>query len=221
MHPTDTSILRFHLNHGQGVTGGLGSRFYMDFSGGRPTIADCVALATDCSNSWAAHLASLMATIGGLLSVTATDVTDSTGFEGTYTHTQPGTRSGNPPDYSACAQINFKIGRGYKGGKPKIFLPFGITTDLASGQEWNTTFTNAVDAGWTAFIAALTGATSGTTVVGVQRNVSYFSGHTPNSDTSIWAPRNMPNPRATAKTDPMVAHATRLTIGSQRRRLTA
>ena len=218
-NPTDRPIVKITLRHAVNADTAIGSRVFWSYTGGTPSIANCVTLATAISGAWGSHLAALMSTAGVLGSVTVQDVTNGPGNEGTFAGTVAGTRSGLNVSNGAASVINLKIASSYRGGKPKIFFPFGVAGDLTDGNTWDSGFQASVNSDYPAWATAVNGQTAGTTVLGVQYNVSYYSGSKANSSSSKWARRNVPAPRATAVSTPITLATLRPELGSQRRRL--
>jgi hypothetical protein len=102
---------------------------------------------------------------------------DSAGF-GINTATRAGTRAGGQLGGGTAALLDFHIQRRYRGGKPRQYLPAGVTTDLANAQQWSTTFTGNLATAWNAWINQLVAAPpAGTSLLNVV-NVSYYKGFT-------------------------------------------
>jgi hypothetical protein len=88
-------------------------------------------------------------------SVTIQDLGSDLGLEGVATGVTPGTIAGHTLDAEACTVFEHSIARHYRGGKPKCFMPFGDSEDLASEQTWAGTYLAAVGASWNTFLAAI------------------------------------------------------------------
>lgn len=217
---TPAQVLKFRFIHEVETGTQASSSMYFVYTGGRPSVADCLALAGDASSAWNSHLASLMSGGGLLFSTVCQDVTDTAGAESINTTTHAGTRSGSQPTVGVCAVIQYKINQHYRGGKPKGFWPFGCVADGSSASDWDGSFQTAVSTQFAAFVAAITGSSSGTTVVAGHTGVSFYSGKAANTDSSPWAPRNMPAPRSQAVLFPVQSYVLSPKFGSQRRRLT-
>jgi hypothetical protein len=220
-NPTQSPVVRIRLIHGKGTKLNIGSRCYWSYSGGTPTIAQLNALASSISTAWGAQLKALMSVNGGLTAVYVDDVYTTNGFTGSYVATVSGTRAGTDVSVNDCAILSFRIQTKYRGGKPKMFLPYGMVADQSSVTTWSSTFINAVDAAWPNFQGAVNGLTSGPITLGTQQHVSYYQGATQNPATSKWAPRNIPAARGTATVTPVLSAAATQIVGSQRRRLQA
>jgi hypothetical protein len=99
--------------------------------------------------------------------------------------------------------ISFKIARRYKGGKPRIYLPMGVSAQLNNPVSWQSTYTSAVDSTWGAFVAGVIAATPNASV-DQHVSVSYY---------------NDKAPRATPVVDNVLTHSTSPIPASQRRRM--
>jgi len=219
--PSPGNVISCHLTYKDNNGNTFGSRFYLKYSGGPPSAADLTSLAGNIRSHWGTDMASLMATFIGLSEVRTIDLSSSSGAEGSDTTLVPGTRSGTGLLINDAANIGFTIVRRYRGGKPKIFIPLGITTDTASDRTWSTGFISSVNTGWGNFVAAVLGDTYSSFTLTDNCNVSYYDGFTVEISPSTGRARNVPKLRTTPLVDTITGHATAATIGSQRRRLRA
>ena len=211
--------MRVRLIHGQGLDLTMGSRFFLAYTdASAPSIADLNTMATFVRTTWSAQLAGLMSNSSGLQQVIIDDLASATGNQGVDSTTVSGTRAGAVVEQNAAIQVNFKIGRHYRGGKPKAYLPFGIQGDTAGSQLWSAAFANATVTAWNAFIAAINGHTSGALTAGAQVSVSYFKGPRSNPNPSIWSKKNVPAARGVPVVDTVIAITAARTIVNLRRR---
>lgn len=218
--PDVPQVLRIDMAHSWGGDPHLTSRSFWSYSGGAPSVADCTTIATDVANAWNTTLAGCANEAVTLTGVVVTDLTSASASQGEVTVSHPGTRSGVELSLNDCVVMNFQISRRYRGGKPRMYGPWGVQGDLNGPGLWNTTFTNFCNTAWTTFTSDIA-VTAGTTTVGDQQNVSYYKGFASvqNPVTLRW--RNIPTPRTTALTDTIVSHAASTIVGSQRRRVRA
>lgn len=211
--PTPSGVVKFILSHS-----GIHSSFCMAYTGGPPDTAQLTSMAGACQGAWATHLAALLASTYELETVTVVDLANpsvSPGFNGSAVI---GTRSGTPPPLSIAALINFGVNRRYRGSKPKIWLPYGVDGDVASPSQWSSSFVSALDAAWSDFTTELESYSGGGGTLTGQVAVSYFSGKTTNPNPTGRA-RFVPTPRGTPLVMLVDSVLTRVTPGSQRRRL--
>lgn len=137
-----------------------------------------------------------------------TDLTTNTGAVATLDDDTFGVRSGDFAPASACVVGSLTIARRYRGGHPRLYLPWGTAGTYATGstRDWDADFINDCQAKFTALLAGLAPGPIGdghTTVANVL-NVSYY---------------NAGARRVAALTDIVVGSEIRTRISSQRRRL--
>lgn len=109
-----------------------GVRFYLAYNGGPPVLADTNALAAEVQSSWSSHMVGAINTAVSLTGIEVTDMSSETGVQTATTPAIAGTRSGASLPDDVAANFSFKIGRRYRGGHPKIFLPFGSYEDISA-----------------------------------------------------------------------------------------
>jgi hypothetical protein len=215
---TPAQVLKFRFLHELGTGKLAGTSMYFVYTGGRPSPGDCGTLATDAATAWNSNCAALYTHNGLLTHVICQDIFDTAGNETDVAVSHAGTRGGDQPWVGACATVLYKVSQHFRGGKFKGFWPFGIEGDSSNQSDWGPTFIAAVNTGVSALAAAITGASSGSTVVAGWTAVSFYHGKQANTDVSPWAPKNMPAPRSTSVQYPILSPACGTLIGSQRRR---
>lgn len=87
-----------------------------------------------------------------LTEVLAQDLSSDTGAVGTATVSLTGDRSGGPLPAEVVSLINFVVARRYRGGKPRIYLPYGTDSDILDPQHWEAAFVTALTTAWGSFI---------------------------------------------------------------------
>ena len=205
--------------HGVGFNTAIGSRiFYSYTDASAPSIADLNTLCTNVRTAWNTNLAGMLTSDGVLEAVIADDLASAAGNQGANRTTAAGTRAGHYFDQMQAVVINFRIGTRYRGGKPKVFLPFGIVTDAESGNLWTSAFQSALNTAWGNFTTALNGLVAGGITLGTQQAVSYFKGAQNNTSTSKWARRNVPAPRGTPVVSSVLSYSVSPIVSNQRRR---
>lgn len=205
-----------HFSPGAGYN--FRPRFDMAYTGTAPNQAALVTLAGAVRTQFSNHLAAMLCSAYELLDTTCIDLANRSTPKGIDTTAVSGSRGSGPPPNNCTALINFTPNRAYRGSKPKVFLPFGISSDQASVTGWSTGFVAAMDSAWEAFIAALNGSTVGAVVIGAQVGVSYYGPPTvPN--TGKGKNKTMSTQRTTPLVEAINAISTSPIFGSQRRRL--
>src|SRR6202035_2060315 len=113
----------------------------------------------------------------------------------------PAARSGAELPINDVALLNFTISRRYRGGKPRTYNPWGAQPDLTSSQRWGSSFITECESKWAAFVAEWQAFSEGTMVIGVQKNVSFYSGFASVQNPVTKRCSNIPTPRTTAVDD--------------------
>lgn len=216
----DVPSVRCRVTMNEGDPGEGGSRFYLSYTGGAPTGANCATLASDISSAWGTHIAPLVSSNNGLSEVDVLDIATDTGLSGQWTGSVAGGRSGTPLAVQCCVNVEFGIARRYRGGKPRWFQYAGVEGDQATGATWGSTFIGDVNTGVAAFFSALEALSVGSMGTLQHVNLSYYKGFT-NIANSSGRERAVPTYRATALHDNVESYICKAVIGSQRRRRTA
>jgi hypothetical protein len=206
------------LKHTLGADLDLLSRFYLSYSGSAPTAAELNSFCTSLAAAWVSDFKPMCTASCILVEIIAEDLSSSSGASGTWSGSDAGDRGGTTPTASVSALMNFTIARRYRGGKPRVYLPFGNTGDIASPQSWGGSFVTAMNTAWASFITAAVAAvwTGGGTLA--QVNVSYYEGFEPFKGPS-GRYRNIPTLRGTPVVDVVSSVVCNSKIASQRRRL--
>lgn len=216
----DTPCVRARLIYLDTAGNYGGNRVYLSYTGSAPTAANCATLASDIESQWASHLAGLINANWSLTEVDVLDIATDSGNFGTWTGTSAGTRAGNNLPAQCATNVEFDIPRRYRGGKPRMYLPPGITSDQADAAHYNGTFISAVNTGVGAFFTAIEALSIGSMGTLAHVNLSYYKGFT-NITNSSGRERAVPTYRATALHDVVQGYATKGVIGSQKRRRTS
>lgn len=203
-------------------TGSLeaGNRFYLAYSGSAPTGANCATLASDIATEWATALAPAVNGGASLIEVDVLDIATDSGLSGQWTGSHPGTRAGTDLPLQVATNVEFGIARRYRGGKPRMYLPAGVQTDLASNASYNATMISNVNGGVAGFFAAIAGFSVGAMGTLKHVNLSYYKGFT-NITTSSGRERAVPTYRDVAKHDDITGYFCKAILGSQKRRRTS
>lgn len=197
-----------------------GNRFYLSYEGTAPSGATCTTLAADIASAWSTDIAPLVSENSALGEVDVLDIATDSGLSGQWSGDNNGSRSGDFLPDSVAANVEFGIARRYRGGKPRMYLPAGVFTDLHDKSSWSSDFVGELNAGTAAFFAAIEALSVGTLGTLDHVNLSYYKGFT-NFTTPSGRERAVPTYRATALVDPIESYIAKTVIGSQRRRRTS
>lgn len=209
---------RLDLQWNVGTDLSVSTRFFWMFSSGSPSASDAVTFASQGFNA-AATMHSLWGPSTILVGAKWTDLSSSTGNVGEHAGSQAGTTTstGVLPG-STCLLVNYLTNRRYRGGHPRAYLPFGMSSDLLSRQQWGSTFLSTATSQFGAFLGTL-GTTTSSGITWTQHsNVSYYQGFTVVTNPSTGRAHNKPTLRPTPHVDPITSWALSVVPGSQRRR---
>lgn len=217
--PSPGNVIKVSCAHAVGDITGVTSRFFISYTSGAPSAANLVTMAAEVGTLWGSHLGALASTAVYLDTVTCTDLSSSTGAEGSNTGDEEGSRAGTLMGSNTCMVIDYEIARRYRGGKPRGFWPFGVQGDLAEANTWSNTLLAAVNSDFGAFMAALLAYSGDSITKGNHVSVSWYEGFT-NYTGSGGRAKVRNTLRAVPVVDQVLTHNARNILGSQRRRLT-
>jgi hypothetical protein len=129
-----------------------------------------------------------------------------------------GGKTGPALDASTCALQGFLINYRYRGGKPRIYWPFGVAADLQSPRLWNQAFIDAWTAGAQQFWNFLPSTQAGTNF-DAHYSVHFYSGPLPNTDTGSYVPKNVPMLDQTPATHLVTNYSYNPVPANQKRRM--
>lgn len=216
--PPVPGVLRMYAYFTVGVDANALNRYHIAYSGTAPTDAVCVTLAHDIWTEMSGGWVGLMAVNTNLTGVSLEDLTSPTSGSGEYLAVAAGTRGGGPLPAGAAVLSNAKIGRRYRGGKPRAYLVLGAGGDLTDRNDWDGTVTGSADTLMNGLAAYINGLTESGTILGSMVSVSYYEGFTPYLEPS-GRYRNIPKLRVGGPVvDPITNWQAKTRIASQRRR---
>lgn len=219
--PDAGNVVRLDFHHTEGADPALSNRTFWKFSGSGPSISNMNDLAGFAEGFWSSYLKPLAPDSITLVGITTTDLTAPTASRGQWTGAVAGTRGSAILTINDVALLNFEVLRRYRGGKPRMYAPWGVEGDLLTDATWTSAFVTAVETGWTDFRGGFIGQGFGSCAITEQVNVSYYEGFASvqNPVTMRW--RNIPTLRSTPQIDVIPAFSCNPFVGSQRRRIRA
>lgn len=195
------------------------NRFHVAYAGAAPSQTQLDTYTTQVHGAAVTNLAPQYVPAVQLTQITVTDLGSVFGLRSINNTAIPGTNTGGAAAPSGMAVLmNAKVGRRYRGGKPRLYLPIGNTNAFSGGNQWNSTLVSGSQSAWNAFIAQITNVTAGGWQVANNVNVSYYQGFTAVTSPTTGRARNVPKLRTNPITDPITGWTTNPIIGSQRRR---
>jgi hypothetical protein len=217
----DIPCIRVRLDYRFAPSEG-GNRFFVSYTGGPPSGADCTTIAGDIATAWTSFIAPLCSGDITLVEIDVLDIASDTGFSGQWTGSVVGSRSGTGLLYQSAANVEYDIARRYRGGKPRIYLPAGVEGDLLDQSHWDTTFINSLNSDVAGFFGAVEAITAGSTSLSHHVNLSFYSGvNPPTTDPGSGRVKQSNKYRATALHDNISGYAAKAMVSSQRRRRAA
>lgn len=209
--------VRVALDYTEADGASAGSRFYLSYSGSAPTAANCATLAGDIATAWATDLSPQVQSEYSLTEVDVLDIATLTGHSGTVATSHAGGDGSSSTPQQVATNIEFLIGRRYRGGKPRMYLPPPGRAAYAGENKWSGSFVTATNTAIAAFFTAIEALSIGAIGTLAHVNLSYYDGFTnvTNSSGRIHA---APKYRTTALVDTVVGYSTKALMSSQRRR---
>lgn len=216
------NVLKYELEFAAGTDIKILSRLYFTWAGTAPTTAALNALAQTADSYASTNFPQLMDPTRSYQGLNITDLTSPTAAYGAHATPNNGNGPGTPPPANSCVLMNMVIARRYRGGKPRVYWPFGLSAQVATAQTWSTSFLTLCHTQVAGFIAAVLASSSGGTTVSNLVNVSYYEGFTTVTNAATGRTKDVPKPRTTAiPPDVVVGWSLNTKIGSQRRRIAA
>jgi hypothetical protein len=194
-----------------------GSRLYFAYTGSAPTGANCATLAADIASAWSSDIAGQVNTEWALTEVDVLDIATDSGLSGQWTGSYAGVASGTALPAQVAMNVEFGIARRYRGGKPRMYLPPGVTADLQTASAWTSAYVTATNTGVGNFFSAIAALSIGAMGTLSHVNLSYYQGFT-NITNSSGRERAVPTYRDTALVDTVTGISAKTTLGSQKRR---
>lgn len=193
------------------------SRFNLSYSGAAPTAGNCETLAGDIATAWNTDLAEIVSGNWTLTEVDVLDIATDSGLFGTAAVSHEGSYSGAAIVSQVANNVEFDIGRRYRGGKPRMFIPPPSVGALQDSAHWTSTFITLSNTQVAAFFTAVAALSVGSVGTLGHVNLSYYQGFK-NVTNSSGRTRAAPTYRPLALLDPITGYATKGVLGSQRRR---
>lgn len=216
--PSPGNVVKLSLNWVESGALYYSSHFYVGYSGGPSTAADLNSMCGAATNNWSVGTKTSFSTDIVLASVSALDLSSASGQQGVSNSGVAGNASTEEVEAGAAVHLRFIIGTRYRGGHPGIFLPPGPSGQVVEPASWNASWLSSLASAFQGMVAAVTGGTYSSMTSCHHVAVSWYQGHTPNTDPSVWAPKNVPLYRGT----PQVRNVTNIIgtplIAAQRRR---
>lgn len=176
--PPIANVIRVQLKHTVGDDLDALDRFYLQYAGEPPTVADMVAFVSAVGTAWATHLQAFAGAYVELTEVLAQDLSSDTAAVAEEAVALTGTRAGADLPAGVAVLINFGIARRYRGGKPRVYVPYFTDADVLTPQSWAAASVANLQAAFQAFLTECEAAVWAGGGPMSQTSVSYYLGST-------------------------------------------
>jgi hypothetical protein len=153
------------------------SHVFFHTTSGPVSNADLITIAALVSTQWNTNLAADTPNTTILRQVEAEDLGNPSTVPGLWSGSRPGSYPTTGQSAEVATLVNFVIARRYRGGKPRVYLPMGVSAQLSSPVQWQSTYTSAVTAHWANFQTAIRSGSPSSATLDKQVNVSYYAHH--------------------------------------------
>lgn len=126
--------------------------FHFSYGGTPPTLPQMQTFADAEVQEYGSQFFTTMDTETSSEQAICTDLSSPTSPQATSLHHVQGTRAGGSIGAQVAFLMNDHIQRRYRGGKPRHYLPMGVTTDLTNDNTWTGGFVTTVVQNYAAFI---------------------------------------------------------------------
>lgn len=202
--PPVADVIKADLDWTFGSDQNVHSHLYFHYTSAPPNASLLQTFSNAVGTSWDTDMKAYQATTCILETVTCTDLGNPSTQSGQTTFGVAGTKPSADLPADVCVLVNLHIGRRYRGGHPRLYLPIGGAADIATPQSWTSSQLGAWLTSFSAFVNSLLNIASPGPTCDSLANVSYRSGG---------AARPVP------VTDPVLNWTINPIPGSQRRRL--
>lgn len=215
--PDVPQVIKARLHYDVGTDAQAVNIVHLKYSGAAPSPADMNTYCTSFNALTAAEWPIYQDSETTYLGIDVVDLTTPTSSAGAAGTSVVGTRAGSLLSASACVLIDYPIGRRYRGGKPRTYLPWGTSNDLDTRQTWSSPAT--FHTGWSAIVNAfLAAGPIGSAVVLGLVSVSYYGPPNRTITGSTGRVRTVSTVRAAPIVDALSTFNVSAKVASQRRR---
>jgi hypothetical protein len=191
---------------------------YFEYSGGPPSATNLSSMAAAAVSAADTAFAGTMTANQGMTECEITDLSGPSYAQGSGGTPWVGTVSDERCSPGTAVLVNHTVGRRYRGGKPRSYLPLGTAGDITTAGLWSSASLSVFAGAWGSWVAAVKASGSGCTVTQIV-NVSYYDGFTVVTSPTTGRARNVPKLRVGGPVvDVVNSHTVPANIASQRRR---
>lgn len=175
--PSAAKILRCTYSGTYGSTKWV-NVFHLRYTGTLTTQADADSITASLQSAWASNIASLVHTTCSLTQTTLQDLSSLTSPQSVNSTPHAGSSASayNMPANVALV-VSFKIGRRYRGGHPRMYVPAQVQNNTVNSNQWTGTWVLTAKNAMTAWVGALNAITTTGITLSEAGSLSYYSGH--------------------------------------------
>jgi hypothetical protein len=211
------NVIRVTLHYTISADVNAVNRFFFKYAGAPPLSPAMETFAVSVANLYSVNLQEYSHPNVTLHLTEAVDLSSPTGGYGSSSAIHQGARAGGALPAGTCLLQHMTIGRRYRGGKPRIYWPFGSDTDLQDSQRWTNAFLTIMGTQLPTFFGQVIANPPPGNTLQQQCNVSYYSGfHTHEGSTGRVS--NISDVRPVPLVDLVTGFSVDPRVGSQRRR---
>jgi hypothetical protein len=120
------------------------------------TQSDIQLLADTFSTAWTTYAAPHCPTTTTLTLVETVDLSSAAAVVGSNATQRIGEAAGAAiPNTATCAVLSCRIAARYRGGHPRIYLPWGTTADASSDYGWSQPFIASAEQAWANIVTSV------------------------------------------------------------------
>lgn len=215
--PAVAKVVRVDHHYSEASDANMQVRNFFAYSGALST-ADAVTWLGNIVTAQQAFVTAAMNTSTSLVGSELTDLSSASSPQVLNSGGATGAAGANPSPTGVALVIKYHIGRRYRGGHPRNYIPGTRVTGLTNPSQWDNTYLGAFVAAWITYLAACTANTNPAAIGTITHvNVSYYLGFV-NHTYPSGRVKPIPTLRATPVTD-LITNVTGNPIpGTQRRR---
>jgi hypothetical protein len=195
------------------------NRMHFSYTGTPPTSLQLSSHNTTVLTAFASAVTPSLGNNKTVVSLDTADLSSPTSGMASSLTAVDGALSGAPLPASTCLLLSGQIGRRYRGGHPRLYMPLGVAASITADNLWDPTFVATFITAWDGFVTAVEGA--GWAGAGTLNacNVSYYQGWT-NLTTVGGRNYNVPKVRVAGPVvDAIISFLARAAIAEIRKRL--
>lgn len=215
--PPAPGVIEVGLHWTIGEDSSAVTKLHFSATGGTPAQADLTTMAAAVGAAVNTNMINQFNGAVKLTQVTCKELTSGIGTQGSDSTVRTGSNANNSMPAQVCFLVNYRIGRSYRGGKPRSYFPPPTTDKQQDPQTLSSGGISGFTTALTAVLAAIVGHTFGAINVTGQVSVSYYNG-------GSWSivsgrPHFTPVRRSSPQIDPVLSWSVAPKFGTQRRRM--